>query len=346
MVYVKRTGRPGIAAARQDGLGRTGSVVKEGRLMMRVVLVLIISVWTGFVAAGPATAEPVFPPGLRVGLEPPVDALVSKRFPGFEDIDRKVAITILDLPGAAYPDLEAAAFGKNQSGLLDIKRETFPFDNGMGFLITGRTEQNGVRLNKWFLLTTTTVGSRVGNLTTLVSVEVPDSAAAIYTDAVVRKALKTVAFRPPPLDEQLALLPFKLEEMAGFRVMQVMPGSGVILTDGPGNNINDQPYMIVGVGRGGPGAIADRGRFARDLLTSSPIRDLSVQLSEPMRITGAPGYEIRATATSLSGEPLSIVQWVRFGGGGFMRIVAVARTAVWNDQFTRFRAVRDGIDIK
>jgi hypothetical protein len=140
-------------------------------------------------APAAAQADPVFPPGLRIGLEPPADTLVSKRFPGFEDIDRKVAITILDLPGGAYPDLEAAAFGKNQSGLLDFKREAFPFENGMGFLITGRAEQNGVSLNKWFLLTTTTFGSRVGNLTTLVTVEVPASAAAIYTDAVVRKAL-------------------------------------------------------------------------------------------------------------------------------------------------------------
>ena len=310
--------------------------------MIRLFLLWALMVLT----PAAAQAEPVFPPGLRVGLEPPVDAVVSRRFPGFEDSDRKVSITILDLPGGAYPDLEAAAFGKNQSGLIDIKRETFPFETGMGFLITGRTEQNGVRLNKWFLLTTATFGSNVGNLTALVTVEVPDGAAAIYTDAVVRKALKTVTFRPPPLDEQLAQLPFKLEDMAGFRVMQVMPGGGVILTDGPGNNINDQPYIIIGVGRGGPSAASDRGRFARDMLTSSPVKDLNVQSSEPMRISGSPGYEIRATAKSLSGEPLSMVQWVRFGTGGFMRIVGVARTAVWNDLFTRFRAVRDGIDLK
>lgn len=309
--------------------------------MMRFLLALIVSVW-----AGVAAADPVFPTGLRVGLEPPVDVVASKRFPGFEDIDRKVAITILDLPGGAYPELEAAAFGKNQSGLHDFKREAFPFDNGMGFLITGRAEQNGVSLNKWFLLTTTTFGSRVGNLTTLVTVEVPDSAVSVYTDAIVRKALKTVTFRPPPLDEQVAQLPFKLDEMAGFRVMQVMPGGGVILTDGAGNNIDSQPYMIVGVSRGGPTEAADRGRFARDLLTSSPIKDLNVQSSEPMRITGQPGYEIRATAKSLGGENLSMVQWVRFGGGGFMRIIAVARTEVWNDLFTRFRAVRDGIAFK
>lgn len=313
--------------------------------MMRFLLAFIVSIWMSLVVTGHGIAEPLFPPGLRVGLEPPADAVLSKRFPGFEDADRKVAITILDLPGAAYPDLEAAAFSNSQTGLIDFKRETFPFENGMGFLISGRSEVNGVKLNKWFFLTTSTFGSRVPNLTTLVTVEVPDSAAAIYTDEVIRKALRTIAFRPPPVEEQLAQLPFKFDEMAGFRVMQVMPG-GAILTDGPTNNINDQPYMIVGVGRGGPSDASERGRFARDMLTSSPMKDLNVQSSEPMRISGAQGYEIRATATSLSGQPLSLVQWVRFGGGGFMRIVGVARTDAWNDLFTRFRAVRDGVDVK
>jgi len=48
-----------------------------------------------------ANAEPVFPPGSRVGLEPPAGLNLSKRFPGFEDPDRQAAIAILDLPGPA-----------------------------------------------------------------------------------------------------------------------------------------------------------------------------------------------------------------------------------------------------
>lgn len=313
--------------------------------MMRSLSVLMVLALLGAAAVGPAAAEPVFPAGLRVGLDPPADAVVSKRFPGFEDPDRKVVITILDLPGAAYPDLEAAAFGKSQPGLKDFKRETFPFDNGMGFLITGSSEQNGVTLHKWFFLTTA-FGGRVNDLTALVTVEVPETAAAVYTDAVIRKALRSITFRPPPVDEQVRQLPFKLGNTAGFRVMQVMPGGGVILTEGPSDNLNAQPYMIIGVGRGGPSEASDRSRFARDLLASSPLQDLTVQSSETLRINGWPGHEIRATAKGVKGDPLSMVQWVRFGTGGFMRIIGVGRTDAWDSLFPRFRAVRDGIDAK
>ena len=63
-----------------------------------------------------------------------------------------------------------------------------------------------------------------------------------------------------------------------------------------------------------------------------------------MRIGGLPGYEIRAQAKGLNDEPLSLVQWLRFGGGSFLRIVGVGRKDDWDALFTRFRAVRDGID--
>jgi len=39
-----------------------------------------------------------------------------------------------------------------------------------------------------------------------------------------------------------------------------------------------------------------------------------------------------------------VVQWVRFGTGGFMRIVGVGPKNNWDSLFTRFRAVRDGIE--
>lgn len=313
--------------------------------MMRSLLVLVVLASLG-TALGPAAAEPVFPTGLRVGLEPPANAVLSTRFPGFEDADRKVVITILDLPGGAYTELEAAVFGKNQPGLKDFKRETFAFDNGIGFLVTGTSEQNGVTLRKWFLLTTAAVGGRVNDLTALVTVEVPESAASVYSDAVVRKVLQSIAFRPPPVEEQMKLMPFKLGDMAGFRVMQVMPAGGVILSDGPSDNINNQPYMIISVGRGGPSEPSDRSRFARDLLASSPMQDMTVQSAEAMRIGGAPGHEVRATAKGAHGEALSMVQWLRFGSGGFLRIIGVGRTDAWDTLFTRFRAVRDGIEAK
>lgn len=308
-------------------------------------LVVLLLAFCAF-AATSAQAEVVYPPGMRIGLAPPGDAKLSTRFPGFEDAGRRVAVTILDLPGGAYPDLEAAAFAKDQTGLKDFKREVFAFESSMGFLISGRAEVNGVTLHKWFLLATAAFGARVSNLTTLITVEVPEEARAVYTDEVVRKALQSVTFRAMPVEEQLGMLPFKLGDLAGFRIMRVLPEGGVILTEGPTDNINVQPYMIIGVGRGGPSEPSDRGRFARDMLSAAPVRELQVQSAEAMRIGGSPGFEIRATAKGLTADALSLVQWVRFGSGGFMRIVGVVRTDQWQNFFTRFRAVRDGIDTK
>ena len=38
-----------------------------------------------------------------------------------------------------------------------------------------------------------------------------------------------------------------------------------------------------------------------------------------------------------------VVQWLRFGSGGFLRIIGIARTEAWLEMFGRLRAVRDGI---
>jgi hypothetical protein len=141
----------------------------------------------------------------------------------------------------------------------------------------------------------------------------------------------------------LKLVPFKLDELAGFRVMQVMP-AGVILVDGPTDDLTKQPYMVVEVGQGLPDQPDARARFARDLLSRAPVRELAMGSGEPMRIGGSPGYEIRAQAKGLDGAPISMVQWIRFGSGGFLRIVGVAPKDDWDRLFTRFRSVRDGVD--
>lgn len=310
--------------------------------MLRRLLILSLAAWAGLAAA--VAAEPVYPPGLRIGLTPPGDLKVSTHFPGFEDAERKVAITILDLPGAAYPSLEAAALGK-QPALEELKRESFAFAGGTGSLLSGRAQVNGVAVYRWLLLAKAAAGP-VQDLTTLVSVTVPEAARAIYSDAAIRQALSSVTFRPAPIAEQLGLLPFKLGDLAGFRVLRVLPEGGVLLTDGPSDDLAAQPYILASVSRGGPAEPDDRSRFARDLLSSAPLRELNLQSSEPMRIAGLPGHEIRASAKGPSGEPLSLVQWLRFGSGGFLRIVGVGRADAWETLFPRFRAVRDGIEPK
>ncbi|MGB7703186.1 MAG: hypothetical protein WBL91_16370 [Pseudolabrys sp.] len=290
-------------------------------------------------------AETAFPPGLRIGLDPPQDMKVSTRFPGFEDSERNAVIAILDLPASAYRDLENSAFGLTPQNLDQLKRESFPFESGIGFLITGVAQQNGAKVHRWSLLAMG-IGPSAPNLTMLVNVEVPESALSVYSDAVVRKALASVTLRPAPIQEQLGMLPFKIDDLSGFQVMQVIPTGTVILAEGPSDSNERQPFMIVSVDRGGPPETADRAQFARNLLSSAPVRELSIQSSEAMRVGGAPGHEIRANGKGPAGDAVSLVQWIRFSPGGFLRVVGVSPAEKWDQAFTRFRTVRDGVALR
>ena len=314
---------------------------RKGKYEMLRRLIIVLLAVCAVAAARPANAEPVFPPGLRIGLEPPGDLKPSTRFSGFEDFDRKVAFTILDLPASAYPDLARGA-NAPQQGLASIKRENFSFHSGSGLLITGNVQVNGVTLYKWILLASTPADK---DLTALINVEVPEPALTVYSDAVVRKALASVTFRPTPIQEQLGLLPFKLAQLAGLRVMKVVP-TGVILIDGPTDDLNARPQMIVTIGSRAPEQPDDRARFARDLLSASPLRDLRMQSADAMRIGGQAGYEIRAEAVGRNGEPIMVAQWLRFSGGNYLRIVGIGPKSEWDALFTRFRAVRDGIEAR
>jgi hypothetical protein len=309
--------------------------------MFRRFFVYLFVASAGMATLAAATrAEPIFPPGLRIGLEPPGDMKLATQFPGFEDSERKAVIAILDLPASAYRELETAAFANTQRDLEQAKRESFPFGSGIGFLISGVAQQNGITLHRWSLLAQA-VGGAFQDLTMLINVEVPEGALPIYSDEIIRKALASVTFRQAPIPEQLALLPFKLGDMAGFRVMQVLPTGSVIL--GEGTTDSAQPFMIVSIGRSGPAEAGDRSLFARDLMAAAPVRDLTMQSSEPMRISGSPGHEIRAKGKAPGGEPVSVVQWLRFGSGGFLRVIGVSPADKWDQIFDRFRTVRDSI---
>src|SRR5262249_35452710 len=160
-----------------------------------------------------------------------------------------------------------AAFTQLPQDLQQAKRESFPFDNGIGFLITGVVQKDGITLHRWSFLAQA-IGKTVRDLTTLINVEVPESALSVYSDAVVRKALASVTFRPAPIKEQLGLLPFRFGDLAGFEVIQVTPTGTVVLADKADETTVSRPVMIVSVGRGGPAVSSDRSRFARDLVAT------------------------------------------------------------------------------
>jgi hypothetical protein len=257
-----------------------------------------------------------------------------------------VAIMLVTLPPEAFDGFEKTtnAEALKRQGLTLETLEPMPLSIGKALLVVGGQVVQNIKLHKWFMMVSTP------EFTALVSVQIPDSAAGKYSDATLRTALASLAVRAQvPVEEQLSQIPFKVGELAGFHVGGVMAGRAVLLTDAPdGVAPSHQPQIVVAVANGGPTMAADRENFARDIFDSTPnLKDVRIVSAEPLRIGGQPGHQIMARGKeSATGEDVTIVQWLRFGTGGYMHLIGVARTGVWTQSYARFRQVRDGIELR
>ena len=290
-------------------------------------------------------AEPTFPTGSRIGLVPPSGMAVSKAFPGFDDAEQRTAVVLGELPAEAFLQLEKGIFtdALGAQGLTVEKRQVIPFESGMGFLVTARQDIGDAPHRKWFVV------APHPDFTLFVTVQRPDSASATYSDETIRAALASLTIRTVPKEEQLALFPFKVNELGGFPNMKMLVrGAALLLSDGTEGIVEkaERPYMVVSVAPGPPPTAAERGNFAQRVLAGiQGYSDVRVISSEPMRIGGMPGYELRAEGKhATTGTDVMLVQWLRFGPGGFLRVVGIAQKPDWPDAFTRFRSVRDGIE--
>lgn len=372
------------------------------------------------VAMPSRAAEPAFPPGSRIGLVPPTGMVISDAFAGFADPEKNAAILIATLPAAAYSQLDKTLDTEElrKQGITLEKREPMRLDAGKGFLLTGRQVAGKERYRKWLLVLAS------GDITALVSVQVPESDTA-YPNNIVRTALATLAVRQKvPEQEQLGLLPFTVGDLAGFRVDAVLPGRALVLSaaaaetpkdtskeseeapkepkeakdskeapkdtskeapkepkdakdskDGPKETSKEESKapkeakdskeaakdsskeaaarsfdarLLIAAAPGGPAEADDRGSFARTSFAEiGGIRDVRITMSEPLRIGGQSGYQTMAEAKDArSGADLMVVQWLRFGSGGFLQMTGIARADAWTSTLSRLRAVRDSVQPK
>lgn len=305
---------------------------------------LAVTLPAQFLAAQPAT-EPQFPLASRLGMTPPANMTLSNSFQGFEDNKNNVFIRLVAMPDTAYAEIEKAMTNQalKKQNITVEKREPFALSGSKGILIVARQEADNIRLRKWLLI------APVGGLTALVSMEIPLTAKDVYSDAAIRASLATLVSRPTiPNEEQLALVPFNLRDLAGFKVAGVVPGRAVQLSDSEKQDPEsvEHAQLVINISPGGPPSPGDRDSFARLAFAGPPnVRDVRMLSSEPMRIGGQPGHELRATGKDTkSGIEIEIVQWLRFGSGAYMQMVGFAPKDTWIAAFTRFRAVRDGLD--
>ena len=306
--------------------------------------ILVLALLSGLSAEA---AEPVFPPGSRIGLEPPAGMTVSKLFQGFEDREKNASIIFVELSGEAYTEIEKSfAVEALKAQGIDVQaREEFPLKDGRGFLVIAHLAVAGTPFRKWALV------ASEHDLTAVISIQVPDAAQDSYPDAALRASLATFTTRAAvPVQEQLDLLPFSLKDLAGFRIVRAAATGAALLTEGPKDAIelDEQPLLLITFLPGVGDQVSDRDSLARRAMSGTPgVTDMRIVRSEAMRIAGQPGHEILVDAKDAKTETeLRVVQWLRFGPGGSLRVLGAVRKDEWDKVFPRFRAVRDGIEPK
>jgi hypothetical protein len=298
--------------------------------------------------AGAALAnDVVYPTGSRIGLVPLDGIIPLKTGGGFENPDNNLVVTLREMPPSTYEAIDTAMKERKPLPAVMQNAEIFPTATGKAFLSRAGGPNSGPKNNRIAIVVSD------GKITGYIAVDVPEAAAKTYSDEAIRKMLASTKLRTEvPADEQLAMLPFNVSERGGFqRVRTLVPGLAVMLLDGNEEEaLSGAPYVLISVARVSADQPADRERlarqFARQLAASIPIQDpQNPTLSEPMRIGGTAGYETRFNATSMKdNKPITVVQWLRFGGGATLQIVGASTREQWPEMFARFRAVRDGID--
>ena len=286
-------------------------------------------------------ADPVFPPGVRVGLTPLVGLSRAKSFVGFETADQSVKVVVAELPAEAYGEV-VSAFKANPAGTGGIKPESIETSAGMAYYTAENAKDGATNVRRYSMILSD------GTFSGYVAVQVPENASKIYTDEAIRQMFASAAIRTEvPVDEQLGLMPFKVSDLSDFKNVRTLAlGAAIILADGDEKTgFEAAPFMVIGIIGSAPAQPEDRGRFAQQAATTIPgVRDARITMSEPMRIDGMAGDETRIDATSgKDNTAVTVVQWLRFGGPNVLRIIGSAPRDEWTKAFPRFRAVRDGI---
>jgi len=312
-------------------------------MALRFLVPLVLSLLFGTAAFA---AEPIFPPGSRIGLAPPSGMAAATSFQGFEDRANRVVLLISEVSAQTYDRIaqDFTAETIRGSGMQELSRETLALARGEGLLVVARQEQNGTAIRKWALL------ARSDDLTVTVIGVVPEAAREAYPDETLRAAFASVVVRAKLTpDEMRAVLPYRLDDLGGFRLLRASPDGTVVMTLGPQDTSlpAEQPYFMITPRPAEPPQPAERERFAQRMMAAFLTRpNVRVINSEPMRIGGVPGYQIVAAGRDeRTGDELFMVQWLRFSPG-VVQMFGVARRDQWDDAFTRMRAVRDGFGTK
>src|SRR3981081_3566574 len=133
-------------------------------------------------------ADPVFPPGARVGMVPLVGLGKAKSFVGFETEAQGVRVLVTDLPAEAYGEV-ANAFKANPGGTGGVKPETIETPAGLAYYTAENAKDGATSVRRYSMILPGPTFSGY------VAVQVPENVTRIYTDDAVRQMFASAVIR-------------------------------------------------------------------------------------------------------------------------------------------------------
>ncbi|MGL4437887.1 MAG: hypothetical protein ACRCUE_01310 [Bosea sp. (in: a-proteobacteria)] len=180
-----------------------------------------------------------------------------------------------------------------------------------------------------------------------VSLAIPDRVTGA-DPAAIRAALLSTTETPRSADQRLGDAPFRLTDMAGMRVAHIIANSVVVLTDGPGNQMDEatsQSFAMISQFPQRPGERFDAGRdvtkVAAQLRQQYPNATILTQSVERTAKGPVAAVTYRRTPPGTS-TPVAGAAWAWESGGNFMFFVAQHPVAK-PEQAARLARVRDGM---
>lgn len=316
------------------GMPKSSPILRAPARLLALLAAAILAV------SAPVQAEPVFPEGSSVGLEPPEGMVVAPGFQGFAHEESISSILIAEMPVAAYAQIEAGFTpdALASQGVVDTTREELTIGGRPAFFVSGKQSAAGMDFRKWILV------AQSEDRTAVITGQSP--AQSPFSDDAMRTAMLSAVFRAgASVEDQIAALPFTVADRQGFRAVFVMAGSMVTMTQGPQDEVAnaEQPVIIVASAVAPPPPREGQSGYSEAALTAAPFRNLQIETSERFERDGADWTEIIAKAESEDGSPLVVAQVIRFTGSGYLRGVAIDKAENRDSILSTFRKVMEGV---
>lgn len=295
-------------------------IVSAARLVV-VFMGLLLAVPSGVLAQ--AAEDVIYPPGKALGLKPPTGFELSKTFSGFVDAKSGSSILLIQLPAEAFAEVKA---GMTPEGLASQNIEITSSDpikiaGFDGLIVRGVQTSGEAKINKWILLLETPEAAFL--------LTAQDLTGDSLDDATVMATFESIQVRKtPPVEVQVESLPFTLGDLAGFRVVRTIAGSGVLLTKGPKDVVTDgsQPVVIIQrpIERPFPTSVFPADLAEQLLRSVQTLNITKVGDTVERTVAGSDGFETIAEATDKVLDASVVVgQWLRLSSGEQIYAMAI-----------------------